>query len=219
MATDQIDLYDVLLEQTECPSDLGSGFYLPPSVLEQYVTEPQIKSVCKDEGWREDLSVVIYQSARKVFAILHLINQVHILKKMVDCGLRDEHLPLSLSPDRAGLISRKGEVTELSFRPFGNPPVKPRFTHALVQFVEKQWTLIPFILDDSGKHYKCDSNRVMPFLSREYLGRAIGTEDPDCDRWVFNCTIDPELFCTVDDVAQPLQDNDEVEYNLALVHP
>ncbi|KAH8742438.1 kinase-like domain-containing protein [Diaporthe sp. PMI_573] len=197
MATDQVNLYDVVvLEQTECPGDLGGGSYLSPSVLEQYVTEPQIKSVCRDEGWREDLSVIIYQSARKIFAILHLINQVEILNHIVDCGLRDEHLPLSLSPEKASLISRKGEVTELSFRPFGDPPVKRKFTHALVQFVEKQWTFIPFIFDDSGEHYKCDPKRVMPFLSRKSLGRAIGTEDPDCDRWVFDCTIDAELFCT-----------------------
>jgi hypothetical protein len=145
----------------------------------------------------EELSVKIEKVASKIFAILLLANNVHIIGDMLECGLQDQHLPLSLGQGENTLESGDGAV----FRPFKSR-WSGRISRGIEAFLEKQWIVGPPILDDSGEHRKFDPKRTLPFLERlEPLGTAA--------KQVFDCTIHPGHFRTVDNMTQLWQSNDD----------
>jgi len=195
MAPNPIDLYKVLDEgRVFCPAVLGGGEYLPRSVLDKYVKEPNITDCCLVEGVPKELFQTISKSARKVFVILLLTDKVEIVRDMLGCGIQDEDLPLSLDEGRDYLVSRSGK----HFQPL-NSPWPGKFRRDVKTFLDKQWVVQPPVLDDSGGHHSVDPKCALPFLETlQSLGTAA----------VFDCTIHTDYFCNVDDTAQPLRDSD-----------
>lgn len=187
MAADLIGLYEALEGAlVSCPADLGGGSYLPQSVLNGYVREPLVTALLKEEQVPKDLWPTIATSAPKILIILLLANKVDRIKDVLECGLRDQDLPLTLGGDKISLVSCRGTV----FRPFSSS--SPSQNRRDVQEIhDKQYMVDPPILDDSGEHRTFDAKRVLPFLQElEPLGS--GGKD------VFDCTIHPGYFRAVD---------------------
>jgi len=212
MATNPIDLFEVIEKgKISCPADLGGGSYLPQSVLDEYVREPYITTCCDEADLPKDVAVTIDRSTRKIFAILLLSDKINIVGLMLGCGLRDQHLPLSLGQGNDTLLSRSGAV----FRPCSSG-WSPSFRRAILAFLRNQWIVDPPILDDSGEHHIFDAELPLPFLDR-LNPLSLGTAAK-----VFDCTIHPGHFHSVDDMALSSKDNDdavtEVQHVSARAH-
>ncbi|KAK3380590.1 kinase-like domain-containing protein [Lasiosphaeria ovina] len=108
---------------------------------------------------------------RKIFAILLLINRHATIKKFIDEGLCDAHLPLTITAKKDPIF--RTPVMALHRRD-GTEVRCMRFwrRRSVESFVNWQWSVLSPILklDHGGKllHYSFDDNVILPFTSYEF---------------------------------------------------
>lgn len=102
-------------------------------------------------------------SARKIFAILILIDHVRLIFQFQKVGIKDEHLPFRANPLKTALWSSHG-AKDLQLDFFKHA----KDSWAISNFYDRQWFVhIPYIARDSERGKACDyqlhPKTVMPW--------------------------------------------------------
>ncbi|PMD20206.1 hypothetical protein NA56DRAFT_705018 [Hyaloscypha hepaticicola] len=160
----RLSLYSQLkYSMLESPLD-GQGF-LPLNILDELITKESVKAQLswKTLLFQSGLPNKIVQHAKKVFAILVLMDKALAITELLSEGLTDEHLPLGRKGDNSNiLVSIRGKTFE-SFDGWGND--------ALVgNFLDKQWLVQAEVLDTTGKHFVLNPKCPLPFPRVEEIG-------------------------------------------------
>ncbi|ETS75647.1 hypothetical protein PFICI_12591 [Pestalotiopsis fici W106-1] len=169
MATQSFPLAVKLKEFTKCYHGLGSEF-LPRDALQNLVNEENVRSMlgiqdgtwsraCQTQNHLTELSLVrlITEEARAIFAILVILKQSVLTENLlIEEGLRDEHLPLSIDHEYSYCTSYDGQRKI----PFVNCPQED-----LVEFVNhKQWFFLAPVLKANGETIKLHEKCPLPFI-------------------------------------------------------
>ncbi|KAI8711168.1 Protein kinase domain-containing protein [Fusarium sp. LHS14.1] len=151
-------------------SDLDAKEFVTLDVLEKVITKPNVASELGRTNSllartlsniaRSDVSSRITAQARKIFAILVLLDRTAAIQGLLDEGLTDEHLPLSRSPDHEALVSWDG--VEFPFTGW-----KPASVNL---FVKQQWPFLAPILDTTGQLINVNQESPLPFTKTDIIG-------------------------------------------------
>jgi hypothetical protein len=125
-------------------SGLDNKGFLPLSYIDTLITEPQIKLLLHG-NLDDSLHVEIFNRARKVFAILVIIEGVNRIQELLAAGLTDEVLPV-YREDKVGQ-ALKSTLSRETFE----------------LFLQKQWLVQSPVLDATGQHIDLDQNCALPF--------------------------------------------------------
>jgi serine/threonine protein kinase len=152
----------------------GEQKFLPLDILEREITEDNVRgTLSKDSGFTATALKFLHLSndnqlpgrvvdrARRVFAILVLIGEADAIKPLLDDGLTDDQLPLRLDDEGSTPISRSGLALN-SFAMMSEQRV--------IDFVDKQWTVLAPVFDASGQHAELDRRCPLPFEDTEQTG-------------------------------------------------
>jgi len=132
--------------------------FLPRNELETLIDIPNITAELRNKlgifqcMWNPKLPEQVYNQARKVFAVLVLIEKVEAICELLKEGLTDENLPLRL---------KKGEPGVLESCSAKDPRVWKGIQGgaAARQFEETQWRLLAPVLNITGKHFGTSDER------------------------------------------------------------
>ena len=154
---------------TECHLGTTTEF-LPRDSLQALITEENVRSEMgiQDGIWARkfrpqkylaDLNLVktVVEEAMAVFAILVVLGRSQFTKALlIDEGLRDEHLPLSIDHEHSICLSHDGQKIFM----FVNWPEE-----SLTEFVNyKQWFYLAPVLKAHGEVMKLHEKRPLPFI-------------------------------------------------------
>ncbi|KAF1964818.1 kinase-like protein [Bimuria novae-zelandiae CBS 107.79] len=164
-------------KQSTCSLNNNSQqMFLPLNIMRQEITEDNVRgALTKDTGLTATLKLLhllpedtlpqrVVDYATKVFTVLVIIGEPDAIRKILDEGLTDEHLPLRLAENEITLISHD----EVEFRSFSETMSEQRIS----EFVEKQWTVLAPILDASGEHTDLDRRCPLPFEHTKQAGHG-----------------------------------------------
>jgi hypothetical protein len=149
------------LSQCLVKCSLGDQQFLPLSELNAKVTRDSIRARLS-----ESLPDEVLDHARKIFAILVFIGESRAIQNLVQEGLKDEHLPLSLQEDKDYnvLKSRNGQ----NFKSFASWENEAR----VEAFLDKQWLVQAPVLDPTGRHINLAQKCALPFLQSNKVATA-----------------------------------------------
>ncbi|KAH6981724.1 kinase-like domain-containing protein [Ilyonectria sp. MPI-CAGE-AT-0026] len=100
----------------------------------------------------------IVRDAIKIFAILVLIEKPHAIHSMIQDGLTDEHLPLSLEEGKPnGVLVSKKDGYPKEFKCFASKV-------GANDFLRKQWMVQAPLFNSPGAHFEMDTNCALPLL-------------------------------------------------------
>lgn len=149
-----------------CP--LGDKSFLPLDSLDETITAESVKAQLSREDLQfwSGLPGEVVQHAKKVFAILVLIDEPRAIKDLLLEGLTDEHLPLFPKGDRNDniLVSVRGKT----FQSFVAWPSSARVD----AFLEKQWEVQAPVFDATGSNIILNPKCALPFQSIAEVGRG-----------------------------------------------
>jgi hypothetical protein len=156
------------LSQCLVKCSLGDQQFLPLSELNAKVTRDSI-SARLSESTRQLLPSLpdeVLDHARKIFAILVLIGEPRAIQDLVQEGLKDEDLPLSLQEDMDyNVLKSRNNQNFKSFASWDN--------EARVQeFLDKQWLVQAPVLDPTGRHINLTQKCALPFLQSNKVATA-----------------------------------------------
>ena len=159
--TDAIDspLRRQLLEKFKNVFDTDEQF-IPARDLDHVLTARAIEVELQSHGL-EDHSSFIFQRARRLFAILLVIQRLDTLRSLIKEDLGDEILPLKESV----FTSLESNKLSAAFSKWD--------LDARTKFLETQWTVLVPIFSD-GEHLQLDDNARLPFIKTEQLGSGGG---------------------------------------------
>lgn len=150
--------------------------FLPLDVLEREITEDNVRDALSNEtGLAVTLKFFrlstddqlpprrIVDQAKRVFAILVLIGEADAIKLLLADGLTDDQLPLRLDDESSTPISRSG----LAFNSFATMREQ-----RIIEFVDKQWTVLAPTIGAPGLHYELDRRCPLPFENTAQIGHV-----------------------------------------------
>lgn len=156
------------LSDCEVKGPLGQPPFLPLGSLKDKINK---RNVCSQLSLytrllHPRLADRIVRDARKIFAILVLIEKPHAILSMIQDGLTDEHLPLSLEEGKPKgvLVSKKGGHSK-EFKCFASQ-VGAR------DFFQRQWMVQAPLFNSPGAHFEMDTNCALPLT--ECVEAAVG---------------------------------------------
>jgi hypothetical protein len=159
-------LYTELDERlVECRLDdeAPDSIFLPLSDLEEKITKDTIRTQLSDQLHDPGLPDKVVLQAKKVFAILALIEEPRAIEDLIQKDdLRDGDLPLSRKgakghTDYNILVSSRGDKSFSSFASW------PRAS-SVRQFLDKQWAVQAPVLDSIGKHIVLEPKCPWPLI-------------------------------------------------------
>jgi serine/threonine protein kinase len=163
-----MSLYRQLNDYCLVTSPLGDQVFLPLSDLNDKITRDSIKAQLSYgiRLFHRGLPDNVFLHAKKVFAILVLIEEPCAIKDLIQEGLTDEDLPLSRKGDSDYnvLVSACGKI----FKSFASWDKESRVR----DFLDKQWLVQAPVLDTTGKHIVLDPKCALPF--QESVAKARG---------------------------------------------
>ncbi|KAK7402875.1 hypothetical protein QQX98_011360 [Neonectria punicea] len=142
---------------------LGDQLFLPLSTLNDFTKDtvttqlsPLTRFFCRN------LADKVLLQTRKIFIILVFIGKQDTLRVILQDGLKDEDLPLSLHNDGSGhtLISGNGKLFK-SFSTWNEVRVR--------DFLDKQWLVLAPVFDRSGQRIELNTKCALPSLNSEYV--------------------------------------------------
>ncbi|KAF4463390.1 serine threonine kinase [Fusarium albosuccineum] len=147
----------------QCPLEEPQDF-LPLSDLDDIITHDNVRSQL---SWATRLlsprlPEKILSQAKKVLAILALMNETGAMKDLINEDICDEDLPLCRNGDKGDsefdiLVSPGGGKRFISFSSW---PKKTR----VAEFLEKQWVVQAPILDGTGQHIVLNWKCPLPLI-------------------------------------------------------
>ncbi|KAH8653026.1 kinase-like domain-containing protein [Ilyonectria robusta] len=148
------------LSDCEVKGPLGQPTFLPLSCLNEKLTK---RNICSQlplytRLFHPRLADRIARDAKRLFAILVLIEKPHAMHSMIQDGLTDEHLSLSLEEDikpKSVLISKKDGKDSKEFKCFASQ-VQAR------DFYERQWMVQAPFFNIPGGHFEMDTHCALP---------------------------------------------------------
>lgn len=153
-----------------CECSLGGQvlYFLPLNSLDELITTDSVEaqlSLSDRLPWSR-LPGEVVQHAKKVFAILVLIDKPRAIKKLLREGLTDEHLPLFPKGDGSDniLVSARGKIFQ-SFATWHN-------SAKVAVFLEKQWVVQAPVLDATDSDITLNPKCVLPFYNIVELGEG-----------------------------------------------
>ncbi|KAF1957935.1 kinase-like protein [Byssothecium circinans] len=144
------------------PADASSGQFLPLDVLEETITEDVIRAQLSftSRMFRSGLAKEILQHAKKVFAILVLIDWPSAIEAVFAEGLTDEHLPLE---QKRGGDDGPGSTPSKAFRSI----LDWGGDFKVIEFLDKQWLVLAPVLDATDKHIVLHKRCPLPFKEEQ----------------------------------------------------
>ncbi|KAK7423845.1 hypothetical protein QQZ08_008889 [Neonectria magnoliae] len=142
---------------------LGDQLFLPLSTLDKFTKDtittqlsPWTRFFCRN------LADKVLLQARKIFTILVLIGKQDTLRVILQDGLKDGDLPLSLHNDGSGhtLVSGNHKLFK-SFSTWNEVRVR--------DFLDKQWLVLAPVFDRSGQRIELNTKCALPILNSEYV--------------------------------------------------
>jgi len=178
---DGTKLYSQLVEYTHCALD--SRRFLPENKLEAFINDKSVRAELGYTGrglarllgrWRSSADSVqadevvskVVSGAKKVFAILVIMDKVDRLSALLDEGLRDAHLPLSLDPSLQVVLSHD-KSHQFLFHEWRIDEVK-----RLVD--EYQGPYLAPTLEADSQYRKLDERLPLPFIEAQEIASGGG---------------------------------------------
>ncbi|KAF2734669.1 kinase-like protein [Polyplosphaeria fusca] len=150
-------------------SPLNSKKFLPLDFLNESITKKTIWAELP-HTWQVtsyNLADNTLKSAKKVFAILVLIDQAKAIKDLLSEGLNDDLLPLALYGDgTTGILQTNDGKT--TFHTFAR---KYKANSAFL-FVEKQWLMQAPIMETKGEEMTLHPECPLPFTETDIIGQG-----------------------------------------------
>jgi hypothetical protein len=150
----------------KCP--LGNQQFLPLSELDAKVTRDSISAQLSEDTRQllPSLPDEVLDHAKKIFAILVVIGEPRRIQDLVQEGLTDEHLPLSLrEADNYNVLKSRNDQNFKSFASWDNEP-------RVEEFLDKQWLVQAPVLDPTGRHIDLTEKCALPFLQSNKVATA-----------------------------------------------
>ncbi|KAI9150752.1 Serine/threonine-protein kinase Nek8 [Paramyrothecium foliicola] len=159
------------LEEGLTKSSLEDKPFVSLDFLERGINEENIKKELglPEHSWLNmvglakpsSLPFQVAHGSKKIFAALVMMDRAKAISDLLDEGLRDEHLPLSISPDHEALLCCNGKV----MFPFGG--WKKVSVNDFVR--DKQWLFLAPVLDVKGRLIKLNPDCPLPFVKSEVV--------------------------------------------------
>jgi hypothetical protein len=153
-------------------STIDDKKFVPLDLLERMINKQNIKVELgiTDGVWANwlrfgkssDVPNRVTEHAKRIFAALVLMDKVAAIHGLLDEGLMDEHLPLSLDPDHEALLSRDHGTT-FPFVGWSNALMRDFLRH-------KQWLFLAPVLDTTGQLIEVDQECALPFTESKIMG-------------------------------------------------
>jgi hypothetical protein len=149
----------------KCP--LSNQYFLPLAVLDAEINVANVQAELpfQTRVTSPKLPRTVVREARRIFAILVLIGEVHAIKPLLKAGLTDKCLPVS---------SRQGGDRVLLFsdgRTFCASAIWKEDAR-VDDFLRTQWEVLAPVFTFTGKHMTIDSLCALPFGSTEVIGAS-----------------------------------------------
>ena len=129
--------------------------FIPAGDLDRVLSAHAVEVELQSHGL-EGLLSLVFQHAKKTFAILLVMQKLDALQDLIDAKMRDELLPL----EESALTSLEDSKLRAAFSGWD--------LDARKQFLEIQWTLIAPVFSE-GEHLRLDDNARLPFIKTERL--------------------------------------------------
>ncbi|KAJ0161377.1 hypothetical protein CTA2_6325, partial [Colletotrichum tanaceti] len=156
-----MSLFDAL-DDSQIDSPFRGPKFVPLSSLKAIVTKTSVEQQLSyiTRLLNPQLSRNVAQNARKVFAILVIIDKASAIEQLYRNGLTDDQLPLSSRKDKAGrMILSAGGHGEKVFASFGGwKPGSVKF------FLDKQWLFLSPVFDKTARHFDLDPACALPMF-------------------------------------------------------
>ncbi|KAI5464980.1 kinase-like domain-containing protein [Mariannaea sp. PMI_226] len=162
-----MSIYKKLMDRkVQCP--LGRQYFVPLSALDELINKKNIKTLIPFPKllFRQNLPAKVMQRAQRLFTILVLISETDAICALMQEGLTDEHLPLSLRSDNSydRLMSRDGKK---EFKSFGSWD-EVRVT----DFLAKQWMVLAPVFSKSSQHVEVDTSCALSLVECKEIAKG-----------------------------------------------
>jgi hypothetical protein len=147
-------------------SPLNSKEFLQLDFLDNEITKENVEAQVPSKflDWlRSNIHDRIVQNAKRVFAILLLMDETSAIRSLLADGLTDNELPLF--PETA----QGSDNTLVSFDGRHFPSFRRWKESRVNDFLAKQWLVLAPVFDTSGRHFALNPQCAMPFIASDEI--------------------------------------------------